>query len=328
MAPPPADAPTALPTARPTVIAHRGASGYRPEHTLAAYRLAIAQGADMIEPDLVCTADGVLVARHENELGRTTDIGARPEFADRRTTRSVDGEQVTGWFSEDLTFAELRTLRAVERLPELRPANTLYDGRFLVPSLDEVLDLARTESYRLGRTIGVYVEAKSPAHFRSVGLPIEQRLVDRLDAHGHRTADCPVVLQSFAHDSLRELAALTALRLTVLLDDIPTDDALSTPEALRSLATWAWAVGPSKDRVLPRLPDGSVDGPSPFVADAQAAGLAVHVWTFRAERPFLPAGLSAAQELQAFADAGIDGLFTDQPDLAVQALRALRRAAA
>lgn len=317
-----------LPAVAPTVIAHRGASGYRPEHTLAAYRLAIAQGADMIEPDLVCTADGVLVARHENELGRTTDVASRPEFADRLTTTSVDGEQVTGWFSEDFTFAELRTLCAVERLPDLRPANTVYDGRFPVPSLDEVLDLARTSSHRLGRTIGVYIEAKSPEHFRSVGLPLEQRLVDRLDAHGHNTADAPVVLQSFAHDSLRELAALTALRLTLLLDDIPSDDARSTPAALRELAAWAWAVGPSKDRVLPRLADGSLDAPSAFVADAHEAELAVHVWTFRAETPFMPTGLDPMQELLAFADAGIDGLFTDQPDLAVAAARALRRAAA
>ncbi len=316
------------PAVAPTVIAHRGASGYRPEHTLAAYRLAIAQGADMIEPDLVCTADGVLVARHENELGRTTDIASRADLADRRTTKLVDGEQVTGWFSEDLTFAELRTLRAVERLPELRPASTVYDGRFLVPSLDEVLDLARTSSHRLGRTIGVYIEAKSPEHFRSVGLPLEQRLVDRLDAHGHCTQHSPVVLQSFAADSLRELAALTALRLTVLLDDIPADDALSTPEALRELAAWAWAVGPSKDRVLPRGADGSLSCPSSFVADAHAAELAVHVWTFRAETPFLPTGLDATSELLAFVDAGIDGLFTDQPDLAVAAVRALRHAAA
>lgn len=312
----------------PTVIAHRGASGYRPEHTLAAYRLAIAQGADYVEPDLVSTADGVLVARHENELGRTTDIARRPEFADRRTTKQVEGEPVDGWFTEDLTFEEVRTLRCLERLPALRPANTVYDGHFQVPSFDEVLELAREASRTVGRTIGVYAEAKAPDHFRAIGLPVEEQLVEALAGHGYRTADAPVVLQSFSRTSLLELSALTGVRLVQLLDDLPADDLLATPAALHELGSWAWAVGPSKDRVLPRLADGALGTPSPFVAAAQAAGLLVHVWTFRAEAPFLPSGTTARQELRAFADAGIDGVFTDQPDLAVEALQTSRRAAA
>lgn len=312
----------------PTVIAHRGASGYRPEHTLEAYRLALAQGATWIEPDLVCTADGALVARHENEIGRTTDVASRRDLADRRTTKVVEGEEVTGWFTEDLTLAELRSLRAVERLPELRPANTLYDGLWQVPTFDEVLGLARSASAALGREIGVYAEAKSPAHFRACGLPIEERVCASLVEHGLVGERAPVVLQSFSYDSLRRLSAMTGVRLTLLLDDIPADDLHATPAALREVAQWASHVGPSKDRVLPRLADGSLGLPSSFVEDAHAAGLGVHVWTFRAEAPFLPTGTSSRSELRAFADAGIDALFTDQPDLAVAALRSARPAAA
>ena len=312
----------------PTVIAHRGASGYRPEHTLAAYRLAIAQGADFLEPDLVSTCDGVLVARHENEIGRSTDIAFRPEFADRRTTKTIDGEQLTGWFTEDLSFAELRTLRAIEPTPLLRPGNTMYDGQFQVPSLDEVLDLARTASRRLGRSIGIYTEAKAPEHFRSIGLPIEQLLAARLDVHGLREAGDPVVLQSFSADSLRELASLTDLRRVQLLWPGGEWDVMCTPGGLAEVAGYACGIGPEKDLVLPRLADGSLGPATSLVDDAKATGLTVDVYTFGAEAPFLPTGLTHAEELRAFAGLGVDAIFTDHPDLAVATLQRVSRAVA
>ena len=164
----------------PTVIAHRGASALRPEHTLAAYQQAIDDGADIIEPDLVITRDGVLVARHENAIAilnadgtvkeATTDVADRPEFAGRKTTRTIDGQTITGWFTEDFTLAEIKTLRARERIPAVRPANLAFDGRFAIPTLQEVIDLAKAQSARTGRTIGIYPETKHPTYFRTIGL--------------------------------------------------------------------------------------------------------------------------------------------------------------
>src|SRR4051794_30101063 len=203
----------------PVVIGHRGAPGYRPEHTLASYRLAIEQGADFIEPDLVPTRDGVLVARHENEIGATTDIATRPEFADRATTRCIDGRLLSGWFTEDLTLAELKTLRARERLPQVRPANTWYDGHFEVPTLDEVLELAAWGSRRRGRPVGVYPETKHPTYFRGLGLPLEEPLAAALRRHGLDRADAPVLLQSFEAGSLRTLASLVAVPLVQLFPE-------------------------------------------------------------------------------------------------------------
>jgi glycerophosphoryl diester phosphodiesterase len=316
-----------VPTA-PIVIAHRGASGYRPEHTLEAYALAIAQGADWLEPDLVSTADGVLVARHENEIGRSTDIASRPEFADRRTTKDVEGEVLTGWFTEDLTFAELRTLRAVEPTPDLRPSNTVYDGQFLVPSLDEVLTLAQVASRRLGRQIGICTEAKAPTYFRSIGLALEPLLVERMHARDLRGPGDGVLLQSFTPSSLLALAGLTDLPLMQLLWFADFSEELATPAGLAEVAGYASAVGPEKDRVLPRQEDGSLGAASDFVDEAHAAGLDVHAYTFSAETECLPTGLSHADELRAFAAAGVDGVFTDHPDLAVSALDVRRRAVA
>lgn len=315
-------------TLAPTVIAHRGASGHRPEHTLAAYALAIAQGASWIEPDLVSTADGVLVARHENEIGRSTDIASRPEFADRRTTKEVEGERLTGWFTEDLTYAELRTLRAVEPTPELRPGNTAYDGQFRVPCLDEVLTLARLASHRLGRQIGICTEAKAPTYFRSIGLPVEELLVRRLHARDLRRPTDPVLLQSFTADSLRELAGRTDLRRMQLLWMQDDSERMATPAGLAEVAEYATAVGPEKDRVLPRQADGTLGPASTFVDDAHAAGLEVNAYTFGAEDVFLPAGLDAAAELRAFAAAGVDGVFTDHPDIAVATFATAGRAVA
>src|SRR4051794_34557882 len=202
----------------PIVIAHRGVPGCLPEHTLESYRLAIAMGADYIEPDLVPTSDGVLVARHENEIGGTTDVAAHAEFADRRTTRTIDGRSVTGWFTEDFTLTELKTLRATERLPQVRPANTVHDGRYDVPTLDEVLDLAASESRRLHRPIGVYPETKHPTYFASIGLPLKATLAQALRRHDLDRPDAKVFLQSFEAGSLRELRATTTVPLIQLVD--------------------------------------------------------------------------------------------------------------
>jgi glycerophosphoryl diester phosphodiesterase len=289
-----------------TVIAHRGASGERPEHTLESYRLAIEQGADYIEPDLVMTRDGVLIARHENEIGGTTDVAAHPEFAARRRAQTIDGETLTGWFTEDFTLAELRTLRARERLPELRPANTAFDGRFTVPTFDEILALAnQANRERAGRApVGVYPETKHPAHFRSLGLPLELPLLRALDAHGYGNADSPVFIQSFDPDNLRYLRTLTELPLVQLLEHRLGD--------LREVSGYADAIGIYK-------PLATAAG----VAAAHELGLEVHVWTFRAENEFLPEELRRgsspaahgrlAAEIARYLALGIDGFFTDFP---------------
>ncbi|MFY1635819.1 glycerophosphodiester phosphodiesterase [Solwaraspora sp. WMMB335] len=330
---------------KPLVIAHRGASGYRPEHTLEAYRLAIRQGADYIEPDLVSTADGVLVARHENEISGTTDVAGRPEFADRRTTRTIDGVRVTGWFTEDFTLAELRTLRAVERLPQLRPTNTTFDGEFPVPTLQEIIDLARAESRRLGRTIGVYPETKHPSYFQSIGLPLEEPLVATLRRNKLTSRSDAVFIQSFETANLRKLSTMTKVRLVQLLNTTgrPYDLTvagdprgyadLAAPAGLKWISTYADGVGPSKDLIVPRAADGTLLAPTTLIRDAHHAGLVVHAWTFRAENQFLPADLrigadpaargDITAEYELFCALGLDGLFADHPDTAVAARAAL-----
>jgi glycerophosphoryl diester phosphodiesterase len=316
---------------QPLVIAHRGACGYRPEHTLASYRLAIALGADYVEPDLVMTRDGVLVARHENEIGRTTDVAGRGEFANRMTTKVVDGVQRTGWFTEDFTLTELKTLRAVERLPELRPRNTRYDGRYDVPTFDEILTLVEEESVRLGRTVGVYPETKHPSYFADLGLALEEPLLASLGRHGLDGPDSPVFVQSFEAGNLRWLRARTRLRLVQLVSDLGRVD-MVTSTGLRRVATYADAVGVAKDLVLPKHPDtATIGNPSAVVADAHAVGLRVHVWTLRDENHYLPTGYrrgtdpaatgDSIEEAQAFLDAGVDGLFTDHPDTTLEARR-------
>ncbi len=283
--------------AYPIVVGHRGASGYRPEHTLESYRLAIALGADYIEPDVVSTKDGVLVARHENEISGTTDVSTRPEFAGRRFTKTIDGTALTGWFTEDFTLAELKTLRAKERIPELRQENTLYDGRFPIPTLQEVVELAKTEGKRVGRPIGLYIETKHPSYFDSIGLSLEEPLLATLKRAGLDRLTAPVFLQSFEVGNLRELNTLTKLPLVQLLAgdsgrpaDQPgiTYDSLSTAAGLREIAIYADGVGPDKNRVIPRTPDGKLGAPTSLVADAHAVGLLVHPYTFRNENVFLP----------------------------------------
>jgi glycerophosphoryl diester phosphodiesterase len=318
---------------QPLVIGHRGASGYRPEHTLASYDLAARMGADFLEPDLVATADGVLVARHEPELGATTDIAARPEFADRRSTRLVDGVTRTGWFVDDLTLSELRTLRVVERLPALRPANTHFDGHFPVPTFAEILDLRARLSAELGRTIGVYPETKSPGYFADRGVPLEPALVDTLRSAGLDHPDAPVFVQSFDPTSLWILRTELHIPLVHLVDD--DTPRLVTAENLAAIARYAHAVGVHKSLVIPRTTDGTLGEPGPLVDDAHAAGLAVHTFTFRDENAFLPAELrrgsgeadrgDGVAECVAFLEAGVDGLFADHPDTAVAARRLIGR---
>ena len=326
----------------PLVIAHRGASGYRPEHTLAAYRLAIQMGADYVEPDLVSTKDGVLVARHENEISGTTDVAFRPEFAALRTTKVIDGVALTGWFTEDFTLAQLKTLWAVERIPLLRPGNTAYDGQFEVPTLQEVIDLVRFESRRARRTIGIYPETKHPTYFDSVGLSLEEPLVHTLRRNGLAGRQAPVFVQSFETTNLRELSRMIQVPLVQLLGQptqVPYDlvaagvprtySQLATPAGLAEIATYADGVGPEKSYVIPRNPDGSLGEPTSFVENAHGAGLLVHAYTFRAENFFLPSDYRIGTDLTAFGDyagevtayleAGLDGLFADQPDLAVVA---------
>jgi glycerophosphoryl diester phosphodiesterase len=315
--------------ATPILIAHRGVSGERPEHTLASYQLAIDQGADYIEPDLVLTKDGVLVARHENEISETTDVAARPEFAARKTSKTIDGESKTGWFTEDFMLAELKTLRARERLPQLRPANTAYDGQFDVPTFDEILSLARDNEKRLGRPVGVYPETKHPSHFIAIGLAHEAPLLASLARHGYGKREDPIFIQSFEVANLKALRGLTKLRLIQLIEasGSPADNpALSyatmiNPEGLKAIAAYADGIGPNKSLVIPRDASGALGAPTTLVRDAHKVGLAVHPWTFRRENYFLPAPLRSsadpaavgdlASEIKAFVAAGIDGLFSD-----------------
>ncbi|MVA74965.1 glycerophosphodiester phosphodiesterase [Auraticoccus sp. F435] len=331
---------------RVPVLAHRGASGQRPEHTLAAYALAIRQCADVIEPDVVPTRDGVLVARHENEISGTTDVASRPEFADRRTTRTIDGRRVTGWFTEDFTLAELRTLRAVERVPDIRPENTRFDGLYPVPTLAEVLDLARHSRTCAGEPVGVAPETKHPSYFDSIGLSLEEPLLAELAAAGLDTEDAPVVVQSFETANLRELARRAPVGLAQLVgcSGAPQDLAqagdgrtyrdLVSPDGLREIATYADSVALCKDVMIPRQPDGTLGQPTAVVEDAHRAGLTVVGWSFRVENEYLPAELDSsadpaadgdmAAEVRVFLDAGMDQVFSDNPDVAVAAVAGAR----
>jgi len=334
-------------TAKPLVVAHRGASARMPEHTLAAYRRAVEDGADFIEPDLVMTRDGVLVARHENEIGGTTDVARHPQFADRKRTQRIDGVDVEGWFTEDFTLGELKTLRAREPLPALR--GVWYDHEFAVPTLHEIMVLLDDLVRSSGREIGLIPEIKHPTHFRAIGLPLEQALLDVLDTH-EVAKRVPLVVQSFEPTSLRTLhdrapATLPDMQLLQLIGDPRTRPAdveaaggdtryrdLLTPDGLRGVATYARYLGPHKSQVGEIARGGRFDG-TPLVVEAHAAGLRVMPYTFRPENPYLPRSLrsgaanarneaGAVAEMRAFLDAGIDGLFADDPALARQAVDA------
>ncbi|MEV1050461.1 glycerophosphodiester phosphodiesterase [Streptomyces sp. NPDC049887] len=321
----------------PTVIAHRGASGYRPEHTIGSYQLALDMGAHVIEQDLVPTKDGHLVCRHENDITGTTDVASRPEFASRRTTKSVDGSAITGWFTEDFTLAELKTLRAKERIPASRQENTLYDGRWTIPTFEEVLRWADAEGRRLGRPVWLHAETKHPTYFRGLGLGLEERLAKLLRRHGRHRAHSPVFLQSFEPSSIQRLAKLVDSPRVVLLSgantrpwdfvragDPRTVADLVTPEGLKWIASFAQGIGPTLDLVVPRDADGRLGTPTTLVRDAHARGLILHPYTMRNENSFLPADFRRGTDPNAYGDVfgaykvyfeqGIDGIFTDNPD--------------
>ncbi|MGH8922172.1 MAG: glycerophosphodiester phosphodiesterase [Actinomycetes bacterium] len=331
----------------PIVIGHRGASGYRPEHTLASYELAARLGADFIEPDLVVTSDGILVCRHEPEIGSTTDVADHPEFASRKTTKTLDGVAVEGWFAEDFTFAELKTLRAVERLPQVRQRNTLYNGRYEVPTFQEVLDLRVRLSDELRRTLGVCPETKHPTFFQQAGLALEPRLLEILRHNRLNRPDAPVLVQSFEVTNLKQLREAGLRTKTVQLlfttgepfdttaaGSGPTYADLATLDGLRGIARYAQGIAPEKFQVIPPKADGTLGAPTTLVTDAHQAGLVVYPYTFRAENVFLPVDYQtsavptdygrAIKEQITYLRAGLDGLFTDQADIAVVARAELR----
>jgi glycerophosphoryl diester phosphodiesterase len=323
---------------KPLVIGHRGASGYRPEHTLASYELAIELGADYVEPDLVSTKDHQLVARHENDITGTTDVASHPEFADRKTTKTIDGNPITGWFTEDFTLAELRTLRAKERLPHIRPASAAFDGLHHIPTFQQVVDLAKA------RHVGIYPETKHPTYFRSIGLPLEEPLVQALRASGYRGRDASVFVQSFEVGNLRRLRRMTDVPLVQLIDEVgkPYDFVVSgdprtyadlvKPAGLAEIAGYADGIGPSKNLIVPRDAQNRLTHPTTLVRDAHKAGLVLHPWTFRRENNFLPEDFRQGNpaspvyltatgdfpaELRLFYELGVDGVFSDNPGVAV-----------
>ncbi|MFF7652359.1 glycerophosphodiester phosphodiesterase [Streptomyces sp. NPDC007983] len=332
----------------PTVIGHRGASGYRPEHTLGSYQLALDMGADIVEQDLVPTKDGHLVCRHENDITATTDVSAHPEFADRKTTKTVDGTKLTGWFTEDFTLAELKTLRAKERIPGNRQRNTLYDGRWEVPTFEEVLQWAEREGRKRGRRVWLYVETKHPTYFRGIGLGLEERVAKLLRKYGRHKKDAALFLQSFEPSSIQRLRKLVATPAVVLLstinsrpwDFVEANDPrtvadLVKPEGLKWIASYAQGIGPDLSVIIPRTADGKLGTPTSVVKDAHAAGLVLHPYTMRNENTFLPADFRRGSDPNAYGDAfgafkayfgtGIDGIFSDNPDTALLAAADFRK---
>ena len=334
---------TATSVAAPLIFGHRGASGYRPEHTLASYDLAVRMGADVIEPDLVSTKDHVLVVRHENEISGTTDVASHPEFAARRTTKTVDGSRLTGWFTEDFTLAELRTLRAVERLPAVRQENSILAGRYTVPTFAEVLDYAKRASKEYGREIGVAPETKHPTYFDSIGLSLEEPLVQELRDRNIDKSNKSIYIQSFEEANLRQLHELFEVKVDLVqltsasgrpYDHVASGDPetyaqMTSAAGLQEVATYADVLGPDKAQVFPRNADGTSGAASAIVTNSHAAGLKVVPYTVRAENQFLPAQYRLGTDPNAFGNvlgefadlygSGIDGIFSDQPDLAYTA---------
>lgn len=327
----------------PIIIAHRGASGYRPEHTLAGYQLAIDLGADYVEPDVVSTSDRVLLARHENEISGTTDVADHPEFADRNTTKSIDGKDLTGWFTEDFTLAEIKTLRAKERIPKIRDANTRYDGRFEICTLDEILDLLELNNVGRAEPIGSYIETKHPTYFDSIGINLDDLLLEVLGRRGLDHEGGKTIIQSMEPQNLRSLSTRTKLPLIQLMlskgqpaDFVAAGDPrtyadLAQPDELADIATYAAGIGPHKDCVIVLNEDGTLGEETGLVAEAHKVGLLVHIWTMRDENAFLPKDMRKGEdkttkgnvlaEFERFFDAGVDGLFSDFTDTAVEARR-------
>ncbi|WP_406251591.1 glycerophosphodiester phosphodiesterase [Streptomyces cyaneofuscatus] len=324
----------------PTVIGHRGASGYRPEHTLGSYQLALDLGAHIVEQDLVPTKDGHLVCRHENDITATTDVADHPEFAGRKATKKIDGVSYTGWFTEDFTLAELKTLRATERIPGNRPDNTLYDGRWTIPTFEEVLRWADQEGRKRKKPVWLYVETKHPTYFRSLGLGLEEPLARLLRRYGRDRRNAPLILQSFEPSSVQRLARLVDTPRIVLLsgptsrpwDFVASGDPrtvadLVTPAGLKWIASYAQGIGPTLDLVIPKDAAGRLTTPTTLVKDAHARGLLLHPYTLRNENSFLPADFRRGTDPNAYGDVfgaaaayfatGIDGIFSDHPDTAL-----------
>src|SRR4051794_5426461 len=324
----------------PIVIGHRGSPAYRPEHTIASYTLAIEMGADFIEPDLCFTKDGQLVARHEPDIGATTNVADHPEFASRRKTVTIDGQPFANtWFTFDFTLAELKTLRAKERLPMVRPQNTALDGLFEIPTFQEVIDLAKAND------VGIYPETKHPTFFQSLGFSFDTPLLSTLARNDLDHRDAKVFIQSFEVGNLQRLRRQTRLPLIQLIDvsGAPADfvaqgdprsyDALVTPRGLAAIARYAEGIGPDKSRIVAGNTAGTALGqPTTLVRDAHRAGLLVHPFTFRPENSFLakdfrvgnpdsPEFLRARgdqpAELAMYYELGVDGLFADNADTAV-----------
>jgi glycerophosphoryl diester phosphodiesterase len=328
----------------PVIIGHRGAPGYRPEHTLASYELAYRMGVDFVDVDLVPTKDGQLVARHEPEISGTTDVAKHPEFANRKKTLVIDGVPTTGWFTQDFTLAELKTLRAVERIPANRPHNTLYNGRYQIATFQEVLDLTQRLGKELHRTLGTYPEVKHSTFFQSIGNPTEPKLVAALKKNGLDRPDAPAIIQSFEVSNLIALhkqVRTPLLQLTsasgapadfVAKGDPRTYADIVSASGLREVAKYAKYLGPDKAQIIPRDKNDNLGTPTALVADAHKAGLKVQPYTFRNENPFLPANLRSSAEPDAYGDvfteeaaffkAGVDGFFADQPDTALESLHA------
>jgi glycerophosphoryl diester phosphodiesterase len=341
---------SAPPRRKPLVFGHRGASALRPEHTLASYAKAIADGADFIEPDLVISKDGALIIRHENNIAGTTDVARHPEFADRKTEKVVDGQKEVGWFVEDFTLAELKTLRAIERLPQLRPENAKYDGQFDLVTWPEMIDFAAAESAARGRPIGLVPELKHSTYFQSIGMPLEDRFLATLPAHDY-TRRCPLVIQSFETANLKYIRSKLARREGLQLMQLTSGDAadmkpadvakaggtltygaMTTPAGLAEIAKYADILAPDTRTIIPLDAAKRLGPPSPVTTDAHKAGLLVMPYTFRPENYFLAAdfrsnGGDAARhaegsvaEMRRYLAAGIDGFFTDDPGLGRQAV--------
>lgn len=323
------EAPAMAQTTSPIIIGHRGACGYRPEHTLASYELAIDMGADFIEPDLVATKDGVLIARHENDISGTTDVAEK--FPERKTQKSIDGTAIDGFFTEDLTLAEIKTLRAKERL-DFRDQSR--NGQYEIPTFEEIIALVKRKEKETGRVIGLYPETKHPSYFRSIRLPLEERLVATLTKYGYDKTDSPVFIQSFEMQNLKNLRQMTKVPLIFLYDEPdmrPYDFVLAgdkrtyadllAPKELADIATFAKGIGPWKRLLVKENPDKTLAAPNSVVADAHAVGLKVHAYTFRNDPRFLVPEYDndPIKEYMQFYVLGVDGVFSDFPDTAVAA---------
>lgn len=303
-------------TVKPAIIiGHRGASGYLPENTLAAYELAMQMGADAIELDIVASKEGELIARHENDLTHTTNISQIPEFADRLTTKSIDGQEITGWFTEDFTLAEIKTLTATARPDRQLLPHGATGGAAgtTVPTLQEVIDLVKDRRAATGRAIELMIEIKYSSYFRTIGLPIEERLVEILSRNGYNTAEAPMAIESFESESLKHLHQLTEVRLVQ-----PCLDLISASE-LANIAEYATILAPHKRLIVPTDEGGHLLAPTSLIQDAREAGLRVCCWTFRNENIYLAPEYKGnpEAEYEQFLLLGVDGVFSDFPDTAV-----------